>query len=275
MSITRALPARTANAVLGALGAGTLIALLAGADVAGVTRVAIAASAVVAAAALVDYLYSVRAWRLASPALRRHLPAAFPIGVKRPVPIAIEAHGARQWHCALYDHADATLVTEGMPVTLDVQGGKSVDVAYTVMPTVRGQVVFAPATVRVRTRWGFWDLLERLGTTERRRVYPDFAQVARYAWLAGTRRLQEIGIKTYQMRGQGTDFKQLSEYRIGDAVRHIDWRATLRLDKPIVREFQDERDQCVLLMVDCGRRMRADDRAAAIGTTHFDQVLNA
>jgi uncharacterized protein (DUF58 family) len=87
--------------------------------------------------------------------------------------------------------------------------------------------------------------------------------------------LQEIGVKTYQLRGQGTDFKQLSEYRIGDAVRHIDWRATLRLSKPIVREFQDERDQCVMLLIDCGRRMRADDRLSEIGTTHFDQVLNA
>ena len=74
---------------------------------------------------------------------------------------------------------------------------------------------------------------------------PDFAQIARYAWLAGDRRLQEIGIKTYQQRGEGTDFKQLTEYRYGDPVRHIDWKATLRLGKPIVREFQDERDQCV------------------------------
>src|SRR5262245_54092172 len=30
-----------------------------------------------------------------------------------------------------------------------------------------------------------------------------------------------------------------------------------------------------MLLVDCGRRMRADDRTGAIGTTHFDQVLNA
>jgi uncharacterized protein (DUF58 family) len=55
----------------------------------------------------------------------------------------------------------------------------------------------------------------------------------------------------------------------------MDWRATQRVGKPIVREFQDERDQCVMLLVDCGRRMRADDRKAAIGATHFDQVLNA
>jgi uncharacterized protein (DUF58 family) len=58
-------------------------------------------------------------------------------------------------------------------------------------------------------------------------------------------------------------------------VRHIDRKATLRLGKPIIREFQDERDQCILLLIDCGRRMRADDRHNGVGTSHFDQVLNA
>jgi uncharacterized protein (DUF58 family) len=129
--------------------------------------------------------------------------------------------------------------------------------------------------VRVRSRWGLCELRERLGAREVRRVYPEFGLISRYAWLAGDRRLQEIGIKTYQLRGEGTDFKQLSEYRAGDPVRHIDWPATLRLGKPIVREFQDERDQCVMLLVDCGRRMRADNRSGAIGSAHFDQVLNA
>ena len=127
----------------------------------------------------------------------------------------------------------------------------------------------------MRSRWGWCELLARLGAEQTRRVYPDFAQIARYAWLAGDRRLQEIGIKTYQQRGEGTDFKQLAEYRYGDPVRHIDWKATLRLGKPIIREFQDERDQCILLLIDCGRRMRADDRQNGVGTSHFDQVLNA
>jgi uncharacterized protein (DUF58 family) len=275
MAMTRAVPGRTAIAALGTLGAAVLLALLARVPVSAAARVTIAASAALAAAAAVDYVLSVRAWRASSPVLRRQLPAAFAIGVKRPVPLAIEAKGTRTWHCEVHDHADATLVADGMPVRMDVKGGQSVETTYTVTPTLRGDIAFAPADVRIRSRWGFWDLLERLGSTERRRVFPDFAQVARYAWLAGDRRLQEIGVKTYQLRGQGTDFKQLSEYRFGDAVRHIDWRATLRLGKPIVREFQDERDQCVLLLVDCGRRMRADDRATAAGATHFDQVLNA
>ena len=160
-------------------------------------------------------------------------------------------------------------------MALALPAGMRLETTYTVTPTRRGEVTFAPADVRVRSRWGLCELFERLGTDDMRRVYPDFAQVARYAWLAGDRRLQEIGVKTYHQRGEGTDFKQLSEYRTGDSLRHMDWRATLKHGKPIVREFQDERDQCVMLLVDCGRRMRADDRHGAIGATHFDQVLNA
>ena len=252
-----------------------LIALVAGVQPAVAGRGALVVLVALALTGGWDYAASRRAWRRASARMTRHLPAAFAIGARKPVELAIETEGTAQWRCELYDHADATLETEGLPVRLRLRGGTRVTTTYMVLPTHRGEVAFAPADIRVRSRWGLCELLETIGEREVRRVYPDFAQVARYAWLAGDRRLQEIGIKTYQRRGQGTDFKQLSDYRTGDSVRHIDWRATLRLGKPIVREFQDERDQCVLLLVDCGRRMRADDRDQTIGTTHFDQVLNA
>ena len=228
-----------------------------------------------AAVATWDYARSLRAWRRASPRMRRGLPSAFAIGARRPVQIVIDNEGDAGWRCELYDHADASLLTDGMPLRLELPAGARVETGYSVTPSRRGEVTFQPADLRIRSRWGLCELLERLGDTEMRRVYPDFAQIARYAWLAGDRRLQEIGIKTYQQRGEGTDFKQLSEYRAGDPVRHIDWKATLRLDKPVIREFQDERDQCVLVLMDCGRRMRADDRHDGIGTSHFDQVLNA
>ena len=270
-----AIPGPAAILALAAGAALVLAALLIGLPV-GLAAQATAAGAIaLLAAAVFDYLASRRAWKASAPALTRRLPAAFAIGVRRPVRLSIATAGAARWKCDLYDQADSSLHTDGLPVRLPLHGGKEVETTYVATPTRRGEVSFEPADVRVRSRWGLSELLERIGAAERRRVYPDFAQVAKYAWLAGDRRLQEIGVKTYLMRGQGTDFKQLSEYRVGDSVRHIDWRATLRQNKPIVREFQDERDQCVMLLVDCGRRMRADDRQGAIGATHFDQVLNA
>ena len=271
----RIIPGRTVIVALAVASVAVLAALLVGISVTAATWIAMSAVAALLVTAAWDYTASLRAWRRSPPVLTRRLPAAFAIGARRPVQLTINTTGSNAWCCELYDRADPTLLTQGMPVALTLAGGTCTETTYAVVPTTRGEVTFAPADVRVRSRWGFCELLERLGANEVRRVYPDFAQVARYAWLAGDRRLQEIGVKTYQLRGKGTDFKQLSEYRVGDSVRHIDWRATLRVGKPIVREYQDERDQSVMLLVDCGRRMRADDRASAIGATHFDQVLNA
>ena len=38
----------------------------------------------------------------------------------------------------------------------------------------------------------------------------------------------------------------------GDAIRDIDWKQTLRHGRAIVREYQDERDQSVVFLLDCG-----------------------
>jgi uncharacterized protein (DUF58 family) len=271
----RAAPSRRLLASVAAVALVALGALLAGVDQLVVAAAAGAAVLALLGAGCADYALSRLAWRAANVRLTRRLPPAFAIGVSRPVSVAIEHDGRRGFECELYDHVDSSAAVHGLPLRLDLPAGRRVEAEYTLTPTRRGEIEIAPAEVRVRSRLKLCELLTRVGTSEMRRVYPDFAQIARYAWLASDRRLQEIGIKTYQRRGEGTDFKQLAEYRYGDSVRHIDWKATLRLDKPIVREFQDERDQRVMLLIDCGRRMRADERASGVGTAHFDQVLNA
>jgi uncharacterized protein (DUF58 family) len=275
VKIVRVIPGRAALSALAAASVATLGALLLGVSVSAAGWLALSAVLLLVVVSAFDYVASVRAWEQLAPKLTRKLPPAFAVGVKRQVQLAVATNAAPAAQCALYDHADASLGAQGLPIELSLAGNRLHETSYVATPTRRGQVTFEPAAVRIRSRLGMLELRGRVGTTETRRVYPDFAQVARYAWLAGDRRLQEIGVKTFQQRGQGTDFKELSEYRVGDSLRHLDWRASLRLDKPIVREYQDERDQCVMLLVDCGRRMRADDRDAVAGTTHFDQVLNA
>jgi uncharacterized protein (DUF58 family) len=271
----RLIPSSRLLLLLAAAAVAAAAALFAGARLAQVGWAAAGFAVVLAAATAADFAISRRAWRLSQVRMTRRLPSAFAIGVKQFVHLQFESLGKRSWHCTAFDHCDPSLRVVGLPARCELLANKRLDVAYEVTPTRRGEIDFAPADLRVRSRWGLCELLETAGATETRRSYPDFAQVARYAWLAGDRRLQEIGIKTYQQRGEGTDFKQLAEYRYGDPVRHIDWKATLRQNKPILREFQDERDQCVMLLIDCGRRMRAYDTENGIGSGHFDQVLNA
>ena len=252
-----------------------LLALIAGLEVSSAAVAATVWALGLLAIGITDYVLTRKAWQRAAPRLTRRLPDALAIGVRSDIQLCIETQGGGDWRGELFDYVDPTLLTQGLPAAITVPGGGRLEISYAAIPTRRGDITVRSAEVRLRSRLGLCQLLERLGIEETRRVFPDFAQVARYAWLAGDRRLSELGIKSYQRRGEGTDFKQLAEYRPGDAVRHIDWKATLRVGKPVVREFQDERDQCVMLLIDSGRRMRADERHAGIGGAFFDHVLNA
>src|SRR6201990_750111 len=53
-----------------------------------------------------------------------------------------------------------------------------------------------------------------------------------------------------RMRGRGLNFEEIRDYRPGDDVRSIDWKATVRLQKPHIRVFNEERDRQALLVVD-------------------------
>jgi uncharacterized protein (DUF58 family) len=57
--------------------------------------------------------------------------------------------------------------------------------------------------------------------------------------------------------GAGTEFECLSEYRLGDDPRRIDWRTTARIGHPIVRRYQVERHRDLIVLIDCGRLMGA------------------
>jgi uncharacterized protein (DUF58 family) len=221
-----------------------------------------------------DLWFSLRAWRATPLRVARDWPAALALGVPRRLELTLVNEGRRRWQVDLFDDIDARLQFDSLPRRLSLAPRAQARVAYRVIPRQRGTVRFGPTQLRVRTLGGCFELRRRVGHEKLLRVFPNFAAVARYAWLASDRRLTQIGIKTYVQRGAGTDFKQLADYRPGDPTRHIDWKASLRQSKPIVRQFEDSRDQRVLFLLDCGRRMRASEDLAVDGG-HFDHALNA
>ena len=58
------------------------------------------------------------------------------------------------------------------------------------------------------------------------------------------------GSHASRLRGRGLDFDELRRYQPGDDLRHLDWRASLRTGKPVVRTFTEERDRPALILVD-------------------------
>jgi uncharacterized protein (DUF58 family) len=50
--------------------------------------------------------------------------------------------------------------------------------------------------------------------------------------------------------GRGLEFSHVRSYQVGDDVRAIDWKVTARRGAPFVRQFVEERDLLVVLVVD-------------------------
>lgn len=51
-------------------------------------------------------------------------------------------------------------------------------------------------------------------------------------------------------RGSGMEFEEVRDYRPGDDVRSIDWKVSARMGKPYVKVFREEREACVIIMLD-------------------------
>lgn len=77
------------------------------------------------------------------------------------------------------------------------------------------------------------------------------------------KRIRDIQIKTNHLvnhmmageyvsafRGRGMEFSEVREYEPGDDIRFIDWNVTARMGRPYVKEFREERELTVMLVVD-------------------------
>ena len=209
--------------------------------------------------------------RVPSPAGRRAVAGSLSLGVTQEVALRLAYQGRSRVSMAVHDHHPTALEAELLPQRVDLAPGRWAELRYRVRPVRRGDFRFGGIELRLASRLGLWEATRYVGEENVVRVYPNFRAIARYALLATDNRLSQIGVLQTRRRGEGLEFEQLREYRQGDSLRSIDWKATSRTTRLIAREYQDERDQRILLLIDCGRRMGAKDGELS----HFDHVLNA
>jgi uncharacterized protein (DUF58 family) len=209
--------------------------------------------------------------RLPAPALARNVPGSLALGVSSEVRLRIANAAGLRVRLDLHDHHPPSFEAEGLPRRLTLERGQWTEVAYQVRPVARGETQFSAAEARLFSPIGLWQISRKIGTPSPVRVYPNFRALAKYTLLATDNRLSQIGVLQVRKRGEGMEFHQLREYRQGDSQRAIDWKATSRTQRLISREYEEEKDQRVMLVIDCGRRMASKDDELS----HFDHALNA
>ena len=193
------------------------------------------------------------------------------LGVKQSVGIHLDNFDEHRQTLWLTDFPPPQLRLEGLPVRLSIEVNERIELRYQVTPLRRGLAEFGRVGCRVLSNWGLWEKNYYYGLAQQTRVYPNYQPLFRASFVGSDQLYADLGLQLRQRRGEGTDFHQLRDFRVGDSLRQIDWRATARFHKPISREYQEERDQQVIFLLDCGRRMRARDGAIS----HFDHALNA
>jgi uncharacterized protein (DUF58 family) len=225
-------------------------------------------ASILVAAMLVDAL-QVR--RLPKLRLERSLHGVWPVGTWNDVTLTLHHEGGRRVTVELFDDYPTQWELEGLPFTARLSAGQFHTQRYRLRALERGNATFGQAYLRISSLLGLWQRKYRLGSASQLRVFPDFSRLLGRHLHATDQRVPRLGNIRKRRRGEGTDFRQLREYRQGDSMRVIDWKATSRYLKPISREYQEERDQQVVFLLDTGRRMLAQDA----DKSHFDHALDA
>ncbi|HET9708673.1 MAG TPA: DUF58 domain-containing protein [Gemmatimonadales bacterium] len=148
--------------------------------------------------------------------------------------------------------------------------GDQSDVVH-VGPVRRGHETAGSFTVDSIGPLGLASLRSRLELPWDVRVYPVLTTLRRRAAVALALRRREQGRQPFRRLGEGRLFESLRDFVPGDDPRHVDWKATARRRKMITRQFEAERRQQVLLVLDAGRLLTAD----VAGSARMDAVVQA
>ena len=202
---------------------------------------------------------------------RRRMDAVLSVRARNRIRIELEYEGNLNLSGSIRDEFPATFHADQPETRFLIKPGHKFTYDYFLMPPERGQEFFRATFLRLDCPFGLAQKQIRLNTEQEVKVYPNILALREFQLLNQQGRLREVGVRKSRMKGMGSEFESLREYSEGDDFRKIDWKATARRGKVIVREYEVERNQAVIICVDCGRHMMAE----IDGVRKLDLVLDS
>ncbi len=187
------------------------------------------------------------------------------------IQLEIENDGPERIVGLLRDEPPPAMEASQREFPVKLEPGRPVMLEYTLTPLERGSDSFRGTYLRIECPLGLARKQVRLETAQNVRVYPNVLALREFDLLRQQGRLREMGIRRSRARGLGTEFESLREYTEGDDYRKIDWKASARHGNLVVRSYEQERNQAVVLCIDIGRHMLAE----VGGVRKLDHVLDA
>lgn len=192
--------------------------------------------------------------------ITRRIPARARLGERVDTQVMLANTGTRRLRGLARDAWQPTAGAPAARLALDIPSGERRTLSVPLVPRRRGELVSEFIVLRSTGPLHLAGRQHRIDSRGAIRVLPPFA--SRRHLPSRLARLRELdGNTSVQVRGQGTEFDSLREYVRGDDVRSIDWRATARAPKTMLRTWRPERDRHVVIVIDTGRTSatRVDD----------------
>ncbi|MBR8536546.1 DUF58 domain-containing protein [Carboxylicivirga sediminis] len=149
--------------------------------------------------------------------------------------------------------------------------GETKNMSYHLRPTERGEYWFGALNVFIKSPLRLVERRIQFNLKQYVKVYPAFKEMRQFEMMAISNRLTEVGIKKIRRIGHQMEFDQIREYTKGDDYRTINWKATARRSSLMVNQYQDEKSQQVISIIDLGRTMKMPFE----GMTLLDYAINA
>ena len=229
---------------------------------------------------IVFVLFLVDAFRLLSlrgSEIKRETESIMSVGIKNSVKNIVNNKASFPVILQIRDEypADFTAIPEECVVTYPGQVTSASE--YWVIPPKRGDYRFGMLCFRALSGFGLAVLQATIYAESSIKVYPDISQTRKHALLSKVKRTREMGLRNSRLLGQGREFERLRDYMPDDEMRLIDWNATARRARLTTREFDIERNQQIMIMLDIGRTMasRTMDAFGNQGPTKADLAINA
>ena len=202
--------------------------------------------------------------------VEREVAKVLSVGRDNAVKLHVRSLTRRALTVQLTDDLPEEATAPDLPATVELRGRGRATVTYHVRPTLRGAYALGAHHVRYQSPLGLWLRQLKLPAQDPVKVYPDVKAVRTYELLARQNR-EAAMMRAVRLRGGESEFERLREYVKDDEFRTIDWKATARRQRLIAREYQQERNQSIVCLVDCGRLMTTESG----GLTHLDHAMNA
>lgn len=190
--------------------------------------------------------------------ITREFSGRFAVGAETEVIIRIQNSTPKRVPLILKDEYPPRMKLSGLrEAQVKVEAQTEAMLIYGLRPPKRGRFEFGQTAVRFLSRLRLTWCETKVGEPTSVKVYPNMRR-AREAELKalGARSLVAAHRKT-SWRGEGREFESLREYVRGDELRHISWTATARRGRLTTRQYQIERDQTIMIVLDAGRLMTA------------------